>query len=386
MIEPLTASVAFPSEQTSIEKLGPGVAFTGEAFRLQRFGGVSRMVLELHRNLVGRGYSTIISSAWSVSSMTSPSDRLTSSRKLPYSGKGATDVAGQLGLRSDRKVVRGLGHGWVVHRSYFGPPLRAHVPIVVTVHDMIAELYPGSFPRRDMTPRHKRQSLAEAAMVFAVSETTKADLVQLLDYAPSKVRVIPNGVNLPDEVAEVAALEKFAQTLRPYVLYVGQRNEYKNFPSVLRALENKSLRGLDLVCFGGPQFDATERSLIENSRLTDRVKHVSGDDVLLGAFYRGASCLVYPSRYEGFGIPPLEAMVRDCPVVASTGGSIPEVLGDAAVLVDPDDIDGFARGVDSVVVEGKRRSELVLAGRRRAAMYSWDTTADLALAAYRELI
>ena len=344
------------------------------------------MVLELHRNLRACAVATFISSKGSISTMTDVADRLTDRTTFPYRWRGATHVANAVGRRADRTLLGALTAPWIVHRSYFGPRLRINVPIVVTVYDMIAELYPESFPRTDPTPRHKSGSVREAALVFAISETTKSDLIRLLDCDPRKIRVLPLGVNLPADKAERQTAEREGLASKPYVLYVGQRGGYKNFATLVAAFRSPALNELDLVCFGGGSFTADEVALLNRLSRDGRVRHVVGDDVLLGAFYRAAACFVYPSRYEGFGIPPLEAMVRGCPVVASTGGSIPEVVGDAAELVDPDDAEGFGASIERVLTDDVRRRDLIFAGYARAALYSWERTADVALAAYRELI
>lgn len=364
----------------------PAIAFSGEVFRLQRFGGASRMVLELHRSLRASSVSTFISSTGSVSTMTNRVDCLSDRSSSWYRGRGATHVANAVGRRADRGLLGALAAPWVVHRSYFGPPLRINLPIVITVYDMIAELYPESFPRSDRTPRHKRDSVREASIVFAISETTKSDLIRLLDCDPKKVRVLPLGVNAPVDEAEQQTASREGLGTKPYVLFVGQRGGYKNFSTVLDAFRAPALKELELVCFGGGLLTADELALIRRSSLDGRVRHVVGDDVLLGAFYRAAACFVYPSRYEGFGIPPLEAMVRGCPVVASTGGSIPEVVGTAAELVDPGDADGFSAAISQLLTDGALREDRVQAGYQRAARYSWETTAEVAMAAYRELL
>lgn len=344
------------------------------------------MVLELHRNLRACAVATFISSTGSISTMTDGEDCLSDRSSFGYRGPAATHVANAVGRRVDRALLGALTDPWVVHRSYFGPRLRINVPIVVTVYDMIAELYPESFPRTDPTPRHKRESVREAALVFAISETTKADLVRLIDCDPKKIRVLPLGVNPPADTAEQQAAERRGLGSKPYVLYVGQRGGYKNFSTLLAAFRSPALKEFELVCFGGPPLSADEESLIQRTSLGGRVQHVVGDDVLLGAFYRSAACLVYPSRYEGFGIPPLEAMVRGCPVVAATGGSIPEVVGDAAELVDPDDAEGFAAAIVRLASDDGLRHDLIQRGHRRTLRYSWDRTAEVALAAYGELL
>ena len=215
--------------------------------------------------------------------------------------------------------------------------------------------------------------------MIAISHATKADLVEILGLDESKVVVTHLGVSPPPPAASVPSGVE-----GPYLLYVGQRFGYKNWARFVRAVAASGLApDLQVVC-AGAAFTPEETALVMELGLTGRVVRVEADDARLDALYRGAAAFVYPSLYEGFGLPPLEAMVRDCPVVTADAGPMPEVLGGAAVYADPHDVDSLA----AALVEGtspERRDALVLAGREVAAKYTWDRTAEATAAAYRSV-
>jgi glycosyltransferase involved in cell wall biosynthesis len=258
--------------------------------------------------------------------------------------------------------------------------LRCPCPAVVTIHDLSFERHPELMDLRDrfvfrtMVPR----SVRHAARVLAVSEQTKRDLIEHYRVEPEKIVVTPNGVD------SLFAPNGSRPTREPYALFVGTLQPRKD-PIV--ALEAISLvdRGLRLV-FVGPDkgSEGEARRAVTKLGLEERVKfagHVEKDE--LARLYRGAACLVFPSRYEGFGLPVVEAMASGTPVVAAASGSIPEIAGDAAILVEPGDPVALAGGIERAIADRKR---LVPAGLERASLYSWSETARRTLAVYRELL
>jgi glycosyltransferase involved in cell wall biosynthesis len=158
---------------------------------------------------------------------------------------------------------------------------------------------------------------------------------------------------------------------------------YKNWPAVLAAV---AITGPDwrLACFGSPPTPEDARA-VSAAGLDGRVRFVAGDDRDLARMYEGATALVYPSHYEGFGLPVLEAMAHDCPVVAARAGAIPEVAGDAARYFDPDDVDALAGALAYVVHDETCTAELQAAGRRRVLMFPWDRTVEATLVGYRSI-
>jgi glycosyltransferase involved in cell wall biosynthesis len=259
-------------------------------------------------------------------------------------------------------------------------PLACPSPAVVTIHDLSFEREPTLMGLRErlifrsVVPRAARL----AARVIAVSELTKRDLVELYGISDEKIVVVPNGVD-----------PRFrADGPRPagdYALVVGALQKRKDPQAAIEALALLGNGKLRLV-FAGPDRGgrAEAERAAERVGLRDRVDfrgYVSQDE--LAELYRGAACLVFPSRYEGFGLPALEAMASGTPVVATTAGALPEVAGDAAILVGERDPVAIAGGIERALAD---RDRLVRAGLERARLYTWAETARRTLAVYRELL
>jgi glycosyltransferase involved in cell wall biosynthesis len=267
----------------------------------------------------------------------------------------------------------------LAHFNYVIPPAYRGLA-VVTVHDLSFERHPGLMSPRDLlffrtlVPRSARR----ADRVLAVSERTKSDLVERYRIAESKIVVTPNGVD------PVFHPNGKAPERSPYALFVGGIQPRKDPLGAIEALG--LLHGnLHLVLVGAEKRGGPEvRRAIHRLGLEQRVElagHLERDE--LAALYRGAACLVFPSRYEGFGLPVLEAMASGTPVVAAAAGAVPEVAGDAAVLVEPGDPAALAAGIEQALAE---RDRLVAAGLERAKQFSWAETARLTLETYRELL
>jgi glycosyltransferase involved in cell wall biosynthesis len=253
----------------------------------------------------------------------------------------------------------------VLHCTIYRGPLRARVPVLLTVHDLAVLRHPEVFPawtrlygRTALTP-----TLRAADRVVAVSEFTKHETVELAGVDPQRIDVVPNGVDAvfrPDGVA----------TEGEYALAVGTLEPRKNLPRVVEATARAgvSLRVAGERGWGGVGVGGGHVTWL--GRVADEE---------LAALYRGARCLVFPSLYEGFGIPVAEALACGTPVVTSAGSAMAELAGAAAVLVDPLDVASIASGVEEA---DRRRDELVPLGLARARLLTWEAAVDAALAAY----
>jgi alpha-1,3-rhamnosyl/mannosyltransferase len=259
------------------------------------------------------------------------------------------------------RAARGLD---VLHCTTFRGPIRARPPVVVTLHDLAFLRHPGAFPAwHRLSGRALAGPAARAAdAVVAVSEFTKAEAVELLRVPAERIRVIPNGVE-PVFTPDGPGAEG------DYALAVGTLEPRKN---LARAVEAARIAGVELRVAGADGWGGVEAPR--------RIGFVPDEE--LAALYRGARCLVYPSLYEGFGIPPLEAMACGTPVVTSAGGALEETAGGAAVLVDPLDPESIAAGIDEAA---RRREELRAAGLARARAFTWSRAADAVEALWREL-
>ena len=267
----------------------------------------------------------------------------------------------------------------LLHGNYFLPPAWRG-PAVVTVHDISFARRTDYMPRTDLmafrtlVPRAMRR----AERVLTVTEWARHDILDRYDLDEERVVVTPNGIDedlLPDGPVPKRP---------PYLLFVGGLQRRKDPVTAVRALAQLR-EPLQLVIAGRDRGEAAAvHATIEELGVGDRVDlldYVSRDDLL--ALYRGAEALVFPSRYEGFGLPVLEAMACGTPVVAAATTSIPEVAGDAAVLVPPGDPAALAEGIEQALGNAER---LVPAGLRRAALFRWSVTADRTSAVYREIL
>jgi glycosyltransferase involved in cell wall biosynthesis len=252
----------------------------------------------------------------------------------------------------------------VLHCTTFRAPLKPRAPLVVTVHDLAQLRHPEAFPRwhRATGTRALRAGVSAADAIVCVSAFTRDELMELLDVPAERVRIVPNAV---DQVFTPVG----ARAEGDYVLAVGTLEPRKNLEAAVAAarLAGVELRVAGAAGWGGVEADGW----VGEPR-----------DEELAALMRGARCLVYPSLYEGFGLPVLEAMACGTPVVTSRGGATEEVAGGAAVLVDPRAPAAIAAGIDEAA---RRREELVAAGRARAASFTWERSADLVEALWREL-
>jgi glycosyltransferase involved in cell wall biosynthesis len=251
--------------------------------------------------------------------------------------------------------------------TYYGP-LRSRVPLVVTVLDLSVWRFPEAFPRwtRTVAPRLAPRVLGAARRILAISEFTKRELVELLGLPAEKIAAVPLAVEpelfRPDGPAAEGE----------YVLAVGTLEPRKN---LARLAEATRRLGVELRVAGAAGWGGVE-ARGEGVRWLGRVP-----DEELARLYRGAAVVAYPSLYEGFGFPILEAMACGAPVVTSRGGSTEEVAGEAAVLVDPLDPAAIAAGIDAA---RSRREELRARGLERAGRFSWDETARRTVEVYRE--
>lgn len=259
--------------------------------------------------------------------------------------------------------------------------------LVLTVHDLVADLHPGALPlRHRLAFRRTFRSAAVAHRVITVSETTRAALLDRYPVSPRRVVAIPNGV-APAFDADREPGRGPSGFERPFLLYVGGLDPLKNVGLLLRVLARLRDAGRDvrLVVAGesGPRGErlteeARALGVAESLVLPGRI-----DDARLAAAYRECEAFVFPSRYEGFGLPPVEAMASGAPVIASPGGALAETLRGAARLEAPDDVEGWAAAVLDLMDGTERREARIAAGRSRAAEFRWDRAARATLEVYR---
>ncbi len=297
-----------------------------------------------------------------------------------------------------RRVGRLSGHAWeqlelplfvrdqlLLNLANTGPALSRRQ--LVTIHDAsvfaVPEAYSAAFRRyyRLLLPHLARR----ARLVLTDSEFSRSELVRWMGVTEEKIRVVPCGhEHIMAQPADHRVLSRHGLGARPYVLAVGSLSRHKNLETVFAAIRLLGQHAWDYVLAGpvNPRiFGPAEEG---GPELAVRIGYVT--DAELRALYEGAACFVYPSRYEGFGLPPLEAMACGCPVVVSRSASLPEVCGDAALYADADDPQQLAAAIRRVMCEEGLADHLRQKGRERARHWSWDRTVDKTLAAISEVM
>jgi glycosyltransferase involved in cell wall biosynthesis len=357
------------------------VVFDYQTFLFQRYGGISRYFYELVQSLrvIDGVRADIVAPLYASLFMTrnvrpmSPAVRVPRARVINRLSTVTNELLSTIMLP--------LVQPDVIHETFYYGPLshRLATPRVTTVHDMIPEKLATSetsAPFRQL----KRRAVERASHVCCVSETTRRDLIELSGVCEDRVTV-----------THLAPSETFRPTNAPryvadeYILFVGGRGGYKNAMTLLKAYCRDTWlhQNLSLVFFGAEPLTPAELAVAQHHRVPpERLLHLQGGDDTLCNLYTYARAFVYPSMYEGFGITLLEAMRCGCPVVASTGGALSEIAGEAAELFAPQDTEELAAKLRWVVEDSQRAQQLRVLGSARAQRFRWERCARATLAVY----
>jgi glycosyltransferase involved in cell wall biosynthesis len=309
------------------------------------------------------------------------------------------ETSGNYSISEQLKIPWALKREGVTlfHAPHYVLPPLVQCRSVVTIHDCIHLMFPQYLPQRGAFTYAKwsiRQAARHSTRVMTVSESSKRDILRFVDTEPGKIDVIYNAYDErfaiePREDDVVRVRERY-QLHDEFVLYAGNVKPHKNLERLIDAFHIVRNRGLDhlkLVLIGDDisKYTALRRA-VHKHQLHKYVRFLGYlPEETLAVMYRLAGVFVFPSLYEGFGLPPLEAMASGTPVVTSNVSSLPEVAGDAAVLVDPYDPRAIADGIYSVLTDEKLRRGMVHKGIARAGMFSWEQSVRRIRAIYREV-
>ena len=312
--------------------------------------------------------------------------------------------------REDRSVFENIAFPWflrglhadLVHIPLNNVPLFMPKPYVVTIHDISSLVFESGSETRDRLHLWRfRRGLQRADQVIAVSGATRRDVLNLMNLPPEQVRRIYNAID-PGFLAVETDGRKRQEVLDryqidyPYLLYAGSVNPRKNVARIVEALallrqelgSHPKYKDLRLVIIGDQisKYPSLRRT-VHQSRVSDAVRFlgfVKREE--LQVFYQGAELFVFPSLYEGFGLPPLEAMALGTAVVTSGVSALPEVVGDAAMIVKPENVFDIARGIREVLLDDALRADLIARGREQVKRFSWYDTARQVLETYRDVL
>lgn len=287
-----------------------------------------------------------------------------------------------------QRSIQMLGQGAydVFHPTFFDPYFLDYVnekPWVITIHDLMPEIYPQYFRQDENQIVFKKKYLSKAAAIIAVSENTKNDLVRIVGVPEDKITVIYHGGPKVETVKEPALIDA------PYILYVGTRTAYKNFPQTLKdfATFYQSHQDVKLVCTGN-NFSTEETSMIASLGLSSVVIHKRVNGVQLKNLYAHALAFVYPSLYEGFGMPILEAFAYGCPVLLNRKSCFPEIAADAGIYFNSEPGNSnLAEALENIVsLSFAERQEIIAKGYQRLECFSWKKSAEKLAGVYRKVM
>lgn len=365
------------------------ILYDHQIFSVQIFGGISRYFFELMNQFSAKGEPE-----YELAMRCSDNCYISAT----YAGRHKTFL-GRSNFRGKYRLMSVLNRARskkallcqdfdVFHPTYYDPYFLKHIggkPFVLTIHDMIQEIFPSDFSDQDMTSKNKRVLAQKAAKIIAVSESTKRDIVKYLGIDEGKITVIYHGNSLSGtfvgKPSDLSVPER-------YILFVGRRGKYKNFEFFIRSLSPLLYENTDLsvLCAGGTALTDSEIVLFKELRLEQRIKRLAVSDADLAYLYQKALFFVFPSLYEGFGIPLLEAMSCGCPVILSDIDVFKEVGGDAAVYFDPKSDISIRKAICTVAFNDDMRRDLRAKGFEQVKKYSWDRTADATAALYRSIL
>jgi len=358
------------------------IVYTPDIFTRQRVGGISRYFVEIVRHLAAGGSNVRVVAG---SHCNQHLRELDGDESLIGCYKpAASRFDFKLGLRRHFQEICEGSQDSIVHHTYYSFRRPSYGQrFVATVYDMIPERFPHQFGwKARLLSAAKRRTCRLAERILVISHTTKSDLVSYFDIDPDRIDV----TYLGNSLLPYRELNDPRPLTRPYLLYVGNRKGYKNCRVLFEAIaQSPRLKGdFSILCFGGGSFCKSERTLIDRLGLSDSVFRIDGDDRELANCYQHAEAFVYPSIYEGFGIPPIEAMSFGCPVIASNGGAIPEVVGTGGIYFDPNDSKMLADRLESVVYDEQAKDKLRQEMSRRESGYRWENTARETLRCYEK--
>jgi glycosyltransferase involved in cell wall biosynthesis len=357
--------------------------FTHDAFSTQKFGGISRAFVEMIKvvrqlerestfevcgGLFINQYLENLPLKWG---LCVPA--------VKYTGiirKNVNNIFQKLLIRMLKPDV--------IHQTYYSESFsKSNIRTVITVPDMIHELYPQMFSDRGKTSILKRKCCDRADRIIVISNNTKNDLIGLFGMNPRKIQVI----YLANSLVGVKPDSLSKPLVSNYIMYVGDRHGYKNFSALMNAYAHSEKVKTDffLVCFGGGAFSSNEKHQLSALGIDKKVIQISGNDPLLALYYQYARALVYPSSYEGFGLPLLEAMSYSCPILCSNSGSLPEIAGDAAVFFNPKIPESIQEILEKSLFDDGLLNEMAIKGVKRNEFYSWENCARETFNVYRSL-
>lgn len=365
------------------------VLYDHQIFSSQIYGGISRYFFELMKN-----YENNNAIEYKLSLRYSNNHYLNKYNDLKYkpffknfSFRGKYRLINILNKKISKKFLI-KGDYDIFHPTYYDPYFLKFLdvkPFVLTIYDMIHEIYPEMFSFRDRTTERKKLLAQKATRIIAISENTKRDIIRFFGIDKNKIEVIylANSIN-PSENTNDLNID----LPKKYILFVGSRSIYKNFNLFIEAISPLLIKDteLNVVCVGGGNFKEMEKEKFKKLNIVNKIFQYPANDNILAYVYQKAITFVFPSLYEGFGIPILESFASGCPVICSKTSSLPEVAGDAAIYFNSTDKLSMLDSIQKVIYNEKLKKQLKDKGIERMKEFTWKITADKTKRIYESIL
>jgi len=365
------------------------IVFDSKIFFYQKFGGPSRYYFNLFENL------NLINECAYIVSPTYSNDYLKYSKfkknilgiNLPKV-KFSNIIFEQINKFASKILINKIKPQILHTTDYFESSTDINKPLVVTVHDLIHEIFHKEFAK-DKDYRPKKRILNLADHIICVSENTKKDLIKFYNIDPKKITVIYHGKSFLNIENNYKSKNQINLNFK-YFLYIGSRKRYKNFFSMIDAFKENSqiYNDYKIICVGGGILLSSEKKRLNEKNIDQNkiIVFLSNNDNLLYNLYKNASALIYPSLYEGFGMPVIEAMSLGCPVICSNVSSLPEVYGNAALTFSPSSKNELIKSIEKIAFDDDYRKKNIELGYNQSKKFSWEKCAKETLSVYKKLI
>lgn len=353
------------------------INFDGQIFGLQKYGGISRYIIDLATSMK-EGQSSHFCNILSFISINEYlksskyfNARISINKPIPKS----TRIIHSLNVIF-LFVVSNLARQEIIHLTFYSSLFSIFKPkckkLVVTVYDFTDELDPSV--NNPKAVKDKVATMQAADLIICISHNTQRDLNSLYPQYTGKSKVIHFGYSsLKNKVSNLSSLN--LNSSKNYILFVGQRGRYKNFELLYRSYLELNKSDLSLVAFG-PQPTKEEKNIY------NKVEFISGNDELLAYYYSNAKCFIFPSSYEGFGIPSLEAMEMGCPIIVPNSSCFPEIVDEAGLYFECGNKKDLVSKINEILDNKKLRNSLILKGKKRYKEFTYDRCAKETIAAY----
>ena len=354
------------------------ILYDHQIFASQKYGGISRYFYELVREL-----EDVSDVQYEIPLLVSNNHYISDKKFVDY-----IDLLPNKQFRGKYRIFRILNKPnniWklkqqkfdVFHPTYYDPyflKFFGKKPFVLTVYDMIHEKFSEMFPVTDKTTEQKRLLVEKATKIIAISESTKKDLIEIFGTDESKIEV----VYLGNSMFPKSDIKLGFDIPKKYLFFVGSRGLYKNFERFIKSISELLNQDNELfvLCAGGGKFSSSEMQLMSELGISKQVLQYNLDDDSLAYFYKNALAFIFPSLYEGFGIPVLESFACGCPLLCSNLSSLPEVAGKAACYFDPYSEESIKNAVMKVLDNTNLREDLMKNGYEQLNKFSWKKTAE----------